>query len=48
LLTDAAGTRLAKRDKATSLRALREAGHTPADVRSMAGLPGYIDTFTTP
>jgi len=38
LLTDAAGRRLAKRDGATSLRALREAGRTPAEIRAMAGL----------
>jgi glutamyl-Q tRNA(Asp) synthetase len=32
LLTDAAGRRLAKRDKALSVRAMREAGVTPAEV----------------
>ena len=37
LLTDAAGRRLAKRDGAPTLRALREAGHVPAAVRAMAG-----------
>lgn len=36
LLVDATGRRLAKRDKALTLRALREAGHTPAEVRAMA------------
>ena len=36
LLTDAAGRRLAKRDKAVTLRELRAAGHAPADVRAMA------------
>ena len=36
LLTDAEGKRLAKRDKALTLRALREAGHRPAAVRAMA------------
>jgi glutamyl-Q tRNA(Asp) synthetase len=41
LLTDAAGRRLAKRDKAPTLRALREAGRTPAEVRALAG-------FSTP
>ncbi len=37
LLADDAGRRLAKRDDARSLRALREAGHGPAKVRAMAG-----------
>lgn len=37
LLTDGTGTRLAKRDNATSLRALREMGRSPADVRRLAG-----------
>lgn len=32
------GKRLAKRDQAATLRALRESGKTPADVRAMAGL----------
>jgi glutamyl-Q tRNA(Asp) synthetase len=36
LLTDASGKRFAKRDKALTLRALREAGHKPQDVRAMA------------
>jgi glutamyl-Q tRNA(Asp) synthetase len=36
LLTDANGKRFAKRDKALTLRALREAGHKPQDVRAMA------------
>ena len=36
LLTDAAGRRLAKRDRAATLRDLRAAGHSPADVRAMA------------
>ncbi len=38
LLTSPSGRRLAKRDKATSLGALRAAGLTAADVRSMVGL----------
>lgn len=38
LLTDPAGKRLAKRDKATSLSALRAAGLTADAVRSMVGL----------
>jgi len=32
------GKRLAKRDQAATLRALRESGETPADIRAMAGL----------
>ncbi len=39
LLTDAAGRRLAKRDGAASLRALREAGISPAEARAGAGCP---------
>ncbi|EWY39614.1 glutamyl-tRNA synthetase [Skermanella stibiiresistens SB22] len=39
LLTNERGERLAKRDKAVSLRALRAAGKTAAEVRSMAGFP---------
>lgn len=38
LVTDAAGRKLSKSDRDTSLRALREAGATPADVRRMVGL----------
>lgn len=37
LLTDATGRRFAKRDRALTLRALREAGKTPEEVRAMAG-----------
>ncbi|SDB67799.1 tRNA glutamyl-Q(34) synthetase GluQRS [Belnapia rosea] len=37
LLTDASGRRLAKRDGAPSLRALRERGLSPAEVRTLAG-----------
>ena len=36
LLTDADGRRYAKRDRSLTLRALREAGRTPAEVRAMA------------
>ena len=36
LLTDAAGRRLAKRDRAATLRELRGQGHSPAAVRAMA------------
>lgn len=39
LLLDDSGRRLAKRDAALTLRALREAGKTPAEVRSLAGFP---------
>lgn len=39
LLRDGAGRRLAKRDGALTLKALRDAGHSPATVRAMAGFP---------
>lgn len=39
LVEDGTGARLAKRDDAHSLRGLRDAGHTPAEVRAMAGFP---------
>lgn len=39
LLTDEQGRRYAKRDRALTLRALREAGRSPADIRAMAGFP---------
>lgn len=39
LLTDDAGVRLAKRDDARSLAALRAAGYSPAEVRALAGFP---------
>lgn len=35
LVLDEKGRRLAKRDRAATLRALREAGHTPGQVREM-------------
>ena len=38
LLTDASGKRFAKRDSSLTLRALRKAGKTPAEVREMAGV----------
>ena len=38
LITDAAGKRFAKRDGAATLRALRAAGVTPAEVRARLGL----------
>lgn len=38
LLTDETGKRLAKRDRAATLRALRETGKTADEVRRMAGL----------
>lgn len=37
LLCDESGRRFAKRDKALTLRALRDAGRNPEDVRAMAG-----------
>jgi glutamyl-Q tRNA(Asp) synthetase len=37
LLTDAAGRRLAKRDRAETLRALREAGQAPGEIRRRLG-----------
>ena len=39
LIRDGAGRRLAKRDRALALRALRDAGKTPGAVRAMAGFP---------
>ncbi|MEA2780297.1 MAG: glutamyl-Q tRNA(Asp) synthetase [Rhodospirillaceae bacterium] len=39
LLTNSRGERLAKRDGALTLAALRDAGHTPADARGLAGFP---------
>lgn len=39
LLTGPDGRRLAKRDRAVALRALRAAGRSPAEVRAMAGFP---------
>lgn len=39
LLTDAEGHRLSKRDRAASIRGLRESGATPATVRALAGFP---------
>ena len=39
LLTDGAGERLAKRAAAHSIRSLREAGRSPAEVRALAGFP---------
>lgn len=39
LLTNERGERLAKRDRATTLRALRDSGASPEDVRTMAGFP---------
>jgi glutamyl-Q tRNA(Asp) synthetase len=38
LVTDSAGVRLAKRDKAATLRSLRAAGVTPDEVRAMVGI----------
>jgi glutamyl-Q tRNA(Asp) synthetase len=38
LIVDEAGRRLAKRDKAATLRSLREAGETPGAIRARLGL----------
>jgi glutamyl-Q tRNA(Asp) synthetase len=38
LITDEAGEKLSKSDRATSLRALREEGTTPSDIRRMIGI----------
>lgn len=38
LILDSDGKRLAKRDKALTLRSLREAGKSPEDIRALAGL----------
>lgn len=43
LLVDADGKRLAKRDKARSIRALRDQGLSPSDVRALAGFPGALE-----
>ena len=40
LLTDSAGRRLAKRDGDITIRALRQANYTPAEVRGMTGFDG--------
>ncbi len=37
LITDHTGRRLAKRDKGLTIRALREAGHTPGEVIALSG-----------
>jgi glutamyl-Q tRNA(Asp) synthetase len=39
LIVDASGRKLSKSDRDTSLRALRDSGKTPADIREMVGLP---------
>ena len=39
MLADAVGRRLAKRDGAPSIRSLRDAGHSPAAVRTLSGFP---------
>ena len=40
LLTDEDGRRFAKRDRAETIQALRNAGKSPEEVRALAGLPG--------
>lgn len=44
LITDDEGKRFAKRDKAVTLEALREAGMTPGDVRARLGLPPALSS----
>jgi glutamyl-Q tRNA(Asp) synthetase len=41
LILDEDGRRLAKRDGAPTLESLRQAGRSPAEIRSMAGFPDY-------
>ncbi|KXV14388.1 glutamyl-tRNA synthetase [Acetobacter malorum] len=43
LLCDAEGRRLSKRDGAKAVRAMREAGMTPEEVRRAAGYPGVFE-----
>jgi glutamyl-Q tRNA(Asp) synthetase len=43
LLSDSTGQRLAKREGAPAIGALRQAGHTPAAVRAMAGFADHDD-----
>ena len=43
LLTDESGRRLAKRDRAATLRSLREAGRRAAEVRALAGFDDACD-----
>ncbi|MEZ5922290.1 MAG: tRNA glutamyl-Q(34) synthetase GluQRS [Parvularculaceae bacterium] len=40
LITDETGKRLAKRDRSKTLKALRESGATPSEVRGLVGLTG--------
>jgi len=42
LITDRTGRKLSKSDRDTSLRALREAGATPADIRRMIGIDAAL------
>ncbi|HKW53453.1 MAG TPA: tRNA glutamyl-Q(34) synthetase GluQRS [Stellaceae bacterium] len=42
LLTDASGRRLAKRDRALTLRALRDSGRSPGEARALAGFADSI------
>lgn len=44
LLTDAEGNRLAKRDRAITLKSLRESGTTPKDLRKELGFPERFQT----
>lgn len=46
LITDAQGRKLSKSDRDTSLRSLREAGATAADVRRMVGVDAALAAMT--
>ncbi len=49
LLTDAQGRRLAKRDRALTIRAMRQAGMTPAEILNAAARPSRcLQTFCPP
>ena len=41
LITDSNGVRLAKRNRATTIRSQRQAGKTPAEVRAMVGYEDF-------
>ena len=47
LVTDQHGRKLAKSDKDISLSALREAGRSASDIRTMAGIGAPLHAFTT-
>lgn len=43
LLTDESGRRYAKRDRGLTLQSLRESGHSPAEVRALAGWQSCVN-----